>query len=96
MTDIEKNENLFELDASELEEVSGGKSKKTSNFIKTTGSVNVRKGAGLKYAIITALTSGTIVSYLGTTKKDDRGVAWYKININGKEGWVSSKYSKFN
>ena len=94
MTDIEKNENMIELDAEEMEEVSGGKS--GSKFIKTTGNVNVRKGPGLDYGTLGTLAKGTIVSYLGATKKDNRGVAWYKINFNGSVGWVSSKYAKFN
>jgi len=93
MTDIEKNENMIELNPEELEEVSGGKGK--SNFLKTTGQVNVRKGPGLDYTSIGTLAKGTIVSYLGSTKKDDRGVAWYKINYNGIAAWISSKYSKF-
>lgn len=95
MTDFELNGNFIELGAEDLEEVSGGKGKKSSDFIKTTGNVYVRKGPGLDYGIITSLPSGTIVSYLGSTKKDDRGVAWYKINCNGSVGWVSSKYAKF-
>jgi len=94
MTDFEKNENIVELDAQDLEEVSGGKNK-GGKFVKTTGNVNVRKGPGLDYGIITSLSSGTTVSYLGSTKKDDRGVAWYKINCNGSVGWISSRYSKF-
>ena len=94
MTDIEKNENMIELDAEEMDEVSGGKGK--SNLIKTTGNVNVRKGPGLDYGTLGTLSKGTIVSYLGATKKDNRGVAWYKINFNGSVGWVSSKYAKFN
>ena len=100
MTDIEKNEEMFdqdldmtELELAALEEISGGKGKQ--KFLKTTGQVNVRKGAGLKYATVGVLAKGTIVSYLGASKKDDRGVAWYKINFNGNEGWISSKYSKF-
>ena len=93
MTDYEKNENMVELNAEELEEVSGGKAQK--KFVKTTGQVNVRKGPSLDSASIGVLAAGTIVSYLGTTKKDERGVAWYKINYNGVVGWVSSRYSKF-
>ena len=93
MTDIEKNENMVELNPEEMEEVAGGKGK--SNFIKTTGQVNVRKGPGLDYGTYGTLAKGTIVSYLGATKKDNRGVAWYKINFNGTAAWISSKYSKF-
>jgi hypothetical protein len=31
--------------------------------------------------------------YLGETSIDDRGVLWYKIKWNGREAWVSSKYT---
>ena len=81
-----------ELNAEELEKIAGGKS--GSKLVKTTGNVNVRKGPGKDYAVMGVLSEGITVSYLGTTKKDGRGVAWYKINYNGNVGWVSSKYSK--
>ena len=58
MTDYEKNENMVELNAEELEEVSGGKGKK--KFVKTTGQVNVRKGPSLDSASIGVLAAGTI------------------------------------
>ena len=94
MTDIEMNQGIVELDIDEMEEVDGGKFS-GKNFVKTTGNVNVRKGAGTNTKIMGVLPSGTIVSYLRVTKKDKRGVAWYKINFNGTAAWVSSKYSKF-
>ncbi len=94
MTDFEMNEDIVELDLEEMEEVDGGKFS-GKNFIRTTGNVHVRKGAGTNTKIMGVLPSGTIVSYLRVTKKDKRGVAWYKINYNGSEGWVSSQYAKF-
>jgi uncharacterized protein YgiM (DUF1202 family) len=33
------------------------------------------------------------MKYLGKTKKDSRGVKWYKISYYGKSLWVSSKAS---
>lgn len=91
---MENNENLnmAELSAEDLEQVSGGKS--TGKFVKATGDVYVRKGPDRDYSEIGLLTTGTTVSYLGEKKTDYRGVAWYKVNYNGKAGWVSSKYSK--
>lgn len=89
-----ENVNAVELDAEQLAEVTGGKN--SSNFVKTTGNVHVRKGPGLDYAEMGTLDKGTLISYLGSSKKDERGVRWYKINYNGKVGWVSSKYSKLN
>lgn len=94
MTDFEKNENMIELDAQDLEAVSGGKGKGGS-FIKTTGNVYVRRRPDREAGELGSLPSGAIVSYLGATSKDERGVAWYKINFNGEAGWVSSKYAKF-
>ena len=93
MTDIEKNENIIELDDQELDEVAGGKKKKVYTIVKLTGSANIRKGPGLNFGIITALPSGSMLSYLKESKKDKRGVAWYKVNYNGNEAWVSSVYS---
>ena len=84
--------NGIELNEQELEQAAGGKNKPKT--VVTTGNVHVRKGPGLDYASMGTLAKGTTVSYLGSTKKDERGVAWYKINFNGNVGWVSSKYSK--
>jgi len=77
---------------------SGGSSSSSSSSrsgkVITTGSVNIRAGAGLNYKSIGNMGKGKTATYLGETKKDGRGVAWYKIKYNGKTGWVSSKYSK--
>ena len=62
--------------------------------IQTEGSVNVRKGAGLEYDRTTAMAKSDTARYLGETKKDSRGVAWYKVDWNGKTGWVSSRYTR--
>ena len=94
MTDIEKNENIVELDIQDLEEVSGGRFH-GKNFVKATGNVHVRKGAGTDYGIMGTLERGTIVTYLRLTKKDKKGTKWYKINYNGNEGWVCSDYACF-
>ncbi len=65
-----------------------------SSVVKATGSVNLRKGPGLDYADIGTMHKGDKAAYLGETKKDERGVAWYKVSFDGKTGWVSSKYGK--
>ena len=59
--------------------------------IKTTGNVNVRKGAGLDYSSKGTVSKGTVLNF-DKTSKDERGVIWYHIT-NGKTGWVSSKYT---
>ncbi len=61
--------------------------------IKTTGSVNMRKGAGLGYKKIRSISKGVTLNY-DKTEKDGRGVKWYRVTYKGKTGWVSSKYAK--
>ena len=74
---------------------SNSKSETTSaKTVKATGNVNLRKGPGLDYTDIGTMKKGKTASFLGTTKKDSRGVTWYKVSFNGKTGWVSSRYAK--
>ena len=62
--------------------------------VKATGNVNLRKGPGLGYKDIGTLKKGKTAAFLGETKKDARGVKWFKVKLGGKTGWVSSKYAK--
>ena len=39
------------------------------------------------------MPKGATAKYMNESKKDDRGVTWYRINYNGTTGWVSSKYA---
>ena len=73
---------------------SSSSSSSSSGKVTTTGSVNIRAGAGLDYKSVGNMGKGKTATYLGETKKDGRGVAWYKISYKGITGWVSSKYSK--
>jgi len=66
----------------------------SKNKVTATGSVNLRKGPGLKYDIIASVDKGATLKYLGDSKKDSRGVRWYKVSYDGKTAWISSKYSK--
>ena len=84
--------NVVELDAESLEEISGGKD--AGQKIKATGNANVRKGPGLNYDSMGVLESGDKLTFLGIAKKDDRGVAWFKVSFHGKTGWISSRYAK--
>ena len=74
---------------------SSGRSNTSSgnSQVKTTGSVNLRTGAGLDYNDICSIPKGTTLSY-DETRKDGRGVTWYHVAYNGKTGWVSSKYAR--
>ena len=83
---------MQELNLEAMEGVSGGKS--TSQKIKATGDLNVRKGPGLDYAILGSIKKGSTLEFLGEVKKDNRGVYWGKVRYSGKTGWVSSKYAK--
>ena len=91
---MENNEirNNDELNLEELEEVSGGKS--ANQKVKATGDVHVRAKPNREGADLGILYTGDTAPYLGERKKDERGVAWYKVSFKGKTGWVSSKYSK--
>ena len=54
----------------------------------TTANLNVRKGAGVNYGIITTLPQGTTVTIVAK----DNAIGWYKISYNGAYGYVSNKY----
>ena len=84
--------NIVELNEDVLEDVTGGKG--DTEKVKATGNANVRTGPGLEYGIIGSISKGDTLKYLGTAKKDDRGVRWYKVKFSGQSGWISSKYSK--
>lgn len=61
--------------------------------VTTTGDVYLRSGAGLGYASRGIVWEGTTLSY-DKTAKDGRGVTWYHVSYNGKNGWISSKYAR--
>ncbi len=57
--------------------------------ITADGTLNVRKGPGKDYDVVTTLKKGDVVSLLDDSSK------WFKIkNVDGKEGYVSSEYVK--
>lgn len=61
--------------------------------VRTTGNVYLRTGPGKEYSTITAIPPGRSLKYLGETSVDYRGVAWYKVEHNGRACWISSRYS---
>ena len=63
-----------------------------STYIGFSGSANVRTGPGLGYESIGICNKGSTLPSLGDTAYDGRGVAWYKVSLNGRIGWVSSRY----
>lgn len=69
----------------------------TITYVKgVSGDSNVRTGPGLSYDSIGALKKGQSAEYLDESSIDDRGVAWYCIYFNGRNGWVSSKYTELS
>ena len=62
--------------------------------VRTTGNVWLRVGPGLDYDTVTILSGGKTLDYLGEKSVDERGVAWYKVAVGEKTGWVSSRYSE--
>lgn len=89
-----KNTTQIEGTVSKEKDASTKSAKATGNTVKATGNLHLRKGPGLDYAEAGIIKAGKTAKYLGTTRKDARGVAWYKVSFNGKTGWVSSKYGK--
>ena len=58
-----------------------------STGIVTARSLNVRKGAGTNYSVITSIKKNTTVTILSTKN------GWYNVELpNGKKGWVSKEY----
>ena len=84
--------NFVELDDAEMEEISGGK-KANYKIGGVTGDTNVRTGPGLNFKIIGVLHNGDEAKYLGKSAIDNRGVKWYKIDWEGRNAWVSSRYT---
>ena len=62
-------------------------------WVKTTASVNLRRGPGTDYSKIRALASGNSYEYTGRSAYDSRGVVWHRIEYKNGYGWLSSKYS---
>ena len=66
----------------------------SGDYIKTEGSVNVRKSPNLSSASLGTVEKGKTLTFLGKTSTDARGVKWYKVSYNGSTGWVSSRYTE--
>ena len=80
-----------ELTEDQLNEVVGGKS---HTYIEgDDGKSYVHTGPGLNYKRLGVLHIGEDARFLGDTSVDDRGIPWYKIKWNGREAWVSSRYT---
>lgn len=56
----------------------------------TANSVNVRTGPATTYTVITRVNKGENMPYVATAET----VNWHAIEINGKVGWISGKFSE--
>ncbi len=54
--------------------------------VTSTTDVNVRSGPGNSYSVLTVMKKGTTTSRLGTSGN------WAKVKVNGKTGYVYTKY----
>ncbi|CAN5888463.1 hypothetical protein BH11MYX4_BH11MYX4_38650 [soil metagenome] len=59
-----------------------------SSKMRTTGNLNLRKGAGTSYAVLAVIPAGTLVTLLDPTAKN----GFLNIEFNGTAGWASSTY----
>lgn len=58
--------------------------------VRVTGnSVNVRQGPDITYKVITRVNADDTMPYVATAD----AVNWHAVEINGKIGWISGKYS---
>ncbi|MBX9997478.1 SH3 domain-containing protein, partial [Priestia aryabhattai] len=58
----------------------------TVTYKVTASKLNVRSGAGTTYGIIGSVVKGQTLSVMS------KSGSWYKINYNGRTGYVSSDY----
>lgn len=58
------------------------------------GDVNMRNKANLEGEVVGYFSEGSMLRYEYQNVVDERGVEWYKVSKDGKEGWVSSKYTR--
>lgn len=58
------------------------------------GQTWVRKSPSLSGTKLAVLAEDDYAEYQGEKAYDSRGVLWYKVTLDGKTGWVSSRYTK--
>ena len=65
---------------------------KGKHVVVMGNSVNVRTGPSTSYKIITRQNKGDTLPFVATAE----AVQWHAVEINGKIGWISGKYSEVN
>lgn len=72
-----------------LEDEDDDNAEDARRVVVTGGSVRIRKGAGTAYDIITFTHKGNVFPYVATASN-----GWHCVEVNGRNGWISGKYSK--
>ena len=67
-----------------------------ATYLYATGDVNLRTGPGLEYDIVLSVKKGAKMSYNNYSEVDGRGVTWYYVYCNGRNGYVSELYTSFS
>ena len=79
------------------QDASSGSAQVPGTYVRATeGDTYLRSGPTLGYAILDVLYKNERAAFLGEVSTDARGVDWYKVNLDGREGWVSSRYTKLS
>lgn len=60
------------------------------HVVATGDSVNVRSGPATTYKVLTRVNKGDIMPYVATAE----ALGWHAIEISGKIGWISGKYTE--
>lgn len=62
----------------------------SSSAVKTVEAANIRAEANKDSESLGTVPADTVLDYYGYSQKDNRGVAWYLVNYQGKRAWISS------
>jgi uncharacterized protein YgiM (DUF1202 family) len=54
--------------------------------------LNVREGPNTGYRVIATLETGKVLKVIGRTQNNE----WYKVEMDGKPGWVLAIYVEFS
>lgn len=84
LDDITKGENDG-ADDDDMPVIPAGK-----HVVATGDSVNVRSGPATTYKVLTRVNKGDIMPYVATAE----AMGWHAVEINGKIGWISGKYTE--
>ena len=87
---MDNNDNILELSAEELEQISGGKNQKVR---AAKPGVNIHELPGVNQRVVAQTTANAIANYTGDLVYVE-GKPWIKVKWGGKSGWILAKYVK--